>query len=133
MLNFVPVFLNEFVQLTITVLPYFLIGVGSGAFIEAYVKTDTLIKYLNKGLGSVVNGSILGAILPGCACATIPMAEGLKSKGSNLGTVASFIMSSPLLAPQTLIFGMMLLLRSKYLQRKLKLSTHSFNSNMRYF
>ena len=103
MLNFVPVFLNEFVQLTITVLPYFLIGVGSGAFIEAYVKTDTLIKYLNKGLGSVVNGSILGAILPGCACATVPMAEGLKSKGSNLGTVASFIMSSPLLAPQTLI------------------------------
>ena len=103
MLSFVSVFLNEFVQLTITVLPYFLIGVGSGAFIEAYVKTDTLIKYLNKGLGSVVNGSILGAILPGCACATIPMAEGLKSKGSNLGTVASFIMSSPLLAPQTLI------------------------------
>lgn len=103
MLNYVAIFFNEFAHLMITVLPYFLIGVASGAFIEAYVKTDTLIKYLNKGLGSVVNASILGAILPGCACATVPMAKGLKSKGSNLGTVASFIMASPLLAPQTLI------------------------------
>ena len=103
MLNYATIFLNEFVHLTVTVFPYFLIGVASGAFIEAYVKTDTLIKYLNKGLGSVVNASILGAVLPGCACATVPMAEGLKAKGSNLGTVASFIMASPLLAPQTLI------------------------------
>lgn len=103
MISFATSFVDEFIHLTITVFPYFLIGVASGAFIEAYVKTDSLMKILNKGLGSVVNASILGAILPGCACATIPMAEGLKSKGSNLGTVASFIMSSPLLAPQTLI------------------------------
>ena len=80
MLNYATIFLNEFVHLTITVFPYFLIGVASGAFIEAYVKTDTLIKYLNKGLGSVVNASILGAVLPGCACATVPMAEGLKAR-----------------------------------------------------
>lgn len=103
MLSYVNLFLSEFTHLIITVFPYFLVGVATGAFVEAYVKTDTLIKYLNKGLGSVVNASILGAVLPGCACATVPMAEGLKTKGSNLGTVASFIMSSPLLAPQTLI------------------------------
>ena len=102
-MTYANLFLNEFVSLTLTVFPYFLVGVGSGALIEAYVKTDWLIKYLNKGFGSVVNGSVLGAILPGCACATVPMAEALKAKGSNLGTVTSFIMSSPLLAPQTLV------------------------------
>lgn len=101
--GFIRLFFDEFTQLTIAVLPYFLVGVATGAIIEAYVKTDILIKYLNKGLGSVVNASILGAVLPGCACATVPMAEGLKAKGSNLGTVASFIMSSPLLAPHTVI------------------------------
>lgn len=103
MMDYITLFLTEFTHLTLTVFPYFLVGVASGAFIEAYVKTDTLIKYLNKGFGSVVNASVLGAVLPGCACATVPMAEGLKARGSNLGTVASFIMSSPLLAPQTLI------------------------------
>lgn len=103
MMNLVFDFFNELIHLTATVFPYFLVGVATGAFVEAYVKTETLINYLNKGFGSVVNASVLGAVLPGCACATVPMAEGLKTKGSSLGTVASFIMSSPLLAPQTII------------------------------
>ena len=102
-ISFTTEFITEFIHLSITVFPYFLVGVASGAFIEAYIKTDFLVKFLNKGMGSIINASLLGAILPGCACATMPMAEGLKSKGSNLGTVVSFIMSSPLLSPQTLI------------------------------
>ena len=102
-------FSNEFLNLTVIVAPYFLLGITTGAVIETYVKTDFFIRLLNKGLGPIVNASILGAVLPGCACATIPMAEGLKSKGSNLGTVTSFIMSSPLLSPQTLVltFGLL--------------------------
>ena len=59
--------------------------------------------YLKKGLGPIINASLLGALIPGCACATMPMAEGLKSRSQSLGTVCAFIMASPLLAPHTII------------------------------
>lgn len=95
--------LKEFVSLTITVIPYFILGTAFGALIEVYVKPEHALRYLNKGSASVVNASILGAVLPGCACATVPMAEGLKERGASLGTVASFIMVSPLLSPQTVL------------------------------
>ncbi|MCM8795858.1 MAG: permease, partial [Candidatus Omnitrophica bacterium] len=74
-----------------------------GAFLEKYVKPNFVFRYLNKGFISIVNASILGAVLPGCACATMPMAEGLKKKGAGLGTLAAFVMVAPLLSPQTVI------------------------------
>lgn len=100
---------REFVSLTLTVIPYFILGTAFGALLKTYLKPGFVFKYLNRGTFSVINASILGAILPGCACATIPMAEGLKEKGANLGTVAAFIMVSPLLSPQTVLltYGML--------------------------
>ena len=100
---------NEFSSLTLQVVPYFILGTSFGAVLATYLKPESVSKYLNKGMGPVVNASVLGAILPGCACATMPMAEGLKSKGAGLGTVAAFIFVSPLLSPQTVIltYGML--------------------------
>lgn len=101
--------LKEFISLTIVVIPYFVLGTAFGALLKAYLKPDFAFKYLNRGLSSVINASILGALLPGCACATMPMAEGLKEKGARLGTIAAFIMVSPLLSPQTVILTYALL------------------------
>ncbi|MDP2923993.1 MAG: permease [Candidatus Omnitrophota bacterium] len=95
--------LKEFISLTLSVIPYFILGTAFGAILKSYLKPDFAFKYLNRGFFSVINASILGAVLPGCACATMPMAEGLKEKGAKLGTVASFIMASPLLSPQTVV------------------------------
>lgn len=93
--------LKEFTLLLFKVLPYFILGTAFGALLEKYVKPNFVFKYLNRGTISVINASVLGAIIPGCACATMPMAEGLKRKGANLGTVSAFIMISPLLSPHT--------------------------------
>ncbi len=95
----------EFFGLTILVLPYFLIGAITGAIMEVYLKPATAIKYFGRGVGSIVNASLLGAILPGCACATMPMASSLKASGAKLGTIGAFIMVSPLLSPHTLILN----------------------------
>lgn len=95
--------LKEFISLTVTVIPYFILGTAFGALIEVYLRPAFAFRYLNKGGFSVVNASILGAILPGCACTTVPMAEGIKEKGASLGTLAAFIMVSPLLSPQTVV------------------------------
>src|SRR3989338_8130921 len=94
---------SEFLSLTLSIFPYFILGVLFGASLETYLKFDWVLKYLNKGSISVVNAGLLGAILPGCACATMPMARGLKAKGAGLGTVSAFILVSPLLSPQTIV------------------------------
>ncbi len=51
----------------------------------------------------MAKASLLGMLMPGCACATMPMAEGLRRKGADLGTVTSFLLASPLASPQTLV------------------------------
>ena len=96
-------FLNEFITLTIHVIPFFIVGTIFAALLNSWTKFDFIGKYLNKGTLSVIYATLLGSLLPGCACSTIPMAEGLKKKGASLGTLASFIMVSALLAPQTIV------------------------------
>src|SRR3989338_3701213 len=102
-------FLSEFIALTIHILPFFIAGTVFAAFLSSCTKLDFLEKYLNKGTPSIIYAALLGALLPGCSCATIPMAQGLKKKGASLGTLASFMMVSALLAPQTIIltYGML--------------------------
>lgn len=96
-------FLSEFSHLTIMILPYFCLGILFGALLESKANFNIIHKFLNKGKRSIVAASTLGGILPGCACATIPMAEGLLRKNARLATVVAFIFTSPLLAPQTII------------------------------
>jgi uncharacterized membrane protein YraQ (UPF0718 family) len=96
-------FLNEFITLTIHVIPFFTAGTIFAALLNTWTKLDFIGKYLNQGTRSVINATLLGALLPGCACSTIPMADGLKRKGASLGTLASFIMVAALLSPQTIV------------------------------
>ncbi len=96
-------FLNEFFTLTIHVLPFFAAGTIFATLLSSWAKLDFIESYLNKGTRSVIYATLLGALLPGCSCSTIPMAEGLKKKGASLGTLASFIMVAALLSPQTII------------------------------
>lgn len=95
--------LKEFVSLTLMVFPYFVLGISFGAFLEVYLRLEPVYKYFKKSTSSVIGAALLGAILPGCACATMPMAESLKRKGARLGTLSAFIMVSPLLSPQTVV------------------------------
>lgn len=96
-------FFNEFFVLTVQAAPFFVVGTVFAALLNSSVKLDFISRYFNKGFVSVIFASLLGSLLPGCACATIPMAEGLKKKGASLGTLASFIMVAALLAPHTII------------------------------
>lgn len=100
---------KEFISLTLKVIPYFLIGAVFGAILQTYIRRNLTLKYLSRGNFSVINATILGAVLPGCACATMPIADGLKRQGANLGTITAFIMMSPLLSPITIAmtYGML--------------------------
>ncbi len=107
--EFIIAVFNGFISLTITVIPYFIIGVAFGALLEAYTNKDFASRHIGDGASGVFKATLLGAFLPGCACATIPMARGLKATGAKLGVVSAFIMVSPLLSPHTLVlnYGML--------------------------
>jgi uncharacterized protein len=96
-------FAREFLSLTWEVLPYFLGGAAFGAALDVYLKPDFALRHLRGGWLSMAKAAALGMIMPGCSCATMPMAEGLRRKGADLGTVVSFLLASPLLSPQTLV------------------------------
>jgi hypothetical protein len=96
-------FAKEFLTLTWMVLPYFLGGAAFGAALDVFVKPEFALKHLRGGWLSMAKASVLGMVMPGCSCATMPMAEGLRRKGADLGTVTSFLLASPLVSPQTLV------------------------------
>ena len=102
-MSYLYAFAEEFLNLTWMVLPYFLAGAALGAALDVFVKPEFALKHLRGGWLSMVKASVLGMVLPGCACSTMPMAEGLRRKGADLGTVTSFLLASPLVSPQTLV------------------------------
>lgn len=94
---------SQFFRLTVSVLPFFVLGVAFGAALETFLKPGFALKYFKGGFLGVLNASILGAVLPGCACATMPVAESIRRRGASLGVVSAFIMAAPLLSPQTVV------------------------------
>lgn len=108
-MNWLHAFALEFLRLTWEVLPYFLAGAAFGAALDVWLKPEFALRHLRGGWLSMAKASVLGMLMPGCACATMPMAEGLRRKGADLGTVTSFLLASPLASPQTLVLTWALL------------------------
>ncbi|MBI4351477.1 MAG: permease [Elusimicrobia bacterium] len=102
-MHYISAFAKEFLSLTWMVLPYFLAGAAFGAALDVFVRPEFALKHLGGGWLSMAKASVLGMVMPGCSCATMPMAEGLRRKGADLGTVTSFLLASPLVSPQTLV------------------------------
>lgn len=102
-MTFLSAFFKEFLSLTWMVLPYFLAGAAFGAALDVFLKPEHALKHLRGGWLSMAKAAVLGMVMPGCSCATMPMAEGLRRKGADLGTVVSFLLASPLVSPQTLV------------------------------
>lgn len=102
---------TEFLHLIVQVLPFFLLGAFAGAALQTFL-SDRWSQAIFGGRGArpLFAAVAAGALLPGCSCTTIPMASGLRgTQGARLGTVAAFILVSPLLSPITvaLTWGML--------------------------
>ena len=95
-------FIKEFLTLTWMVLPYFLGGAAAGAALDVFLKPEFALKHLRGGWLSMAKASILGMVLPGCSCSTMPMADGLRRKGADLGTVTSFLLGLSLFSANKL-------------------------------
>jgi hypothetical protein len=95
--------LHHFLHLLGEALPLFLLGAAAGAALEIWLPRGWVERWLAQGRGSVLLAASAGALLPGCAMSTIPLARSLRARGVPVGTVAAFIMIAPVLSPHTLV------------------------------
>lgn len=86
------------------VFPYILIGVGIGAIIHNWIPESWVVSLLgsNNPFG-VILATLVGVPMYADIFGTIPIAEALLSKGAQLGTVLSFMMSVTTLSLPSMI------------------------------
>jgi uncharacterized membrane protein YraQ (UPF0718 family) len=94
---------HHFFHLLGEALPLFLLGAAVGAALEIWLPRGWVERWLAEGKGSVLLAASAGALLPGCAMSTMPLARSLRARGVPVGTVAAFIMIAPVLSPHTVV------------------------------
>lgn len=86
------------------VFPYIVIGVGIGAVIHNWIPRELIVKILgDKNPFNVLLASLIGIPMYADIFGTIPIAEALLSKGSELGTVLAFMMAVTTLSLPSMI------------------------------
>ncbi len=95
---------DQTASITLTVLPYLLLGVGIGAFIHNWVPEAFIMKILgdNNPFG-VVLAAVVGIPMYADVFGTIPIAEALLGKGALLGVVLAFMMGVTTLSLPSMI------------------------------
>jgi uncharacterized membrane protein YraQ (UPF0718 family) len=94
--------LHTFLQLLAEAVPLFLLGAVLGTALEAWLKPGWIERWIGSGHRSVAAAALAGAVLPGCAMSTMPLAQSLRRRGAALGTLTAFIMIAPILSPHTI-------------------------------
>jgi uncharacterized protein len=94
--------LHTFLHLLLEAVPLFLLGAVLGAGLEAWLKPRWIEGWIGSGHRSVAAAALAGAVLPGCAMSTMPLAQSLRHRGAALGTLTAFIMIAPILSPHTI-------------------------------
>jgi hypothetical protein len=89
-----------FVAITVQGLPFLLFGTLISAAISAFVPTSVFNRVLprNPVLAVPVAGAA-GVVLPGCECASVPVAGSLMGRGVAPAAALSFLLSAPAINP----------------------------------
>ncbi|SER46911.1 permease [Salipaludibacillus aurantiacus] len=89
-----------FLSIVIEAIPFILLGVFVSALIQIYVSEDTIQRFLPKNAyAALFPAALLGAILPLCECAIVPVVRRLIKKGMPLHTGIVFLVAAPILNP----------------------------------
>jgi len=89
-----------FISIVVQALPFLVLGVVLSGAIAAFVPASFWKKALpkNPALAVPVAGAA-GAVLPGCECASVPVANGLMSRGVAPAAALAFLLSAPAINP----------------------------------
>ncbi|MER6945895.1 permease [Nonomuraea sp. NPDC000554] len=93
-----------FVAVCLQALPFLVFGVMLSAAITAFVPPSFWTKALpRQPYAAVPIAGAAGAVLPGCECASVPVASGLMSRGVAPAAALAFLLASPAINPVVLV------------------------------
>ncbi|MFE9449929.1 permease [Streptomyces sp. NPDC006739] len=86
--------------ITVQALPFLLLGTALSGAINAFVPADLFTRVLPRhpALAVPVAG-VAGAVLPGCECASVPVADSLIRRGVTPAAAFAFLLSAPAINP----------------------------------
>jgi uncharacterized membrane protein YraQ (UPF0718 family) len=89
-----------FISIVVQAMPFLVLGVVLSGAIAAFVPASFWKRALpkNPALAVPVAGAA-GAVLPGCECASVPVANGLMSRGVAPAAALAFLLSAPAINP----------------------------------
>ncbi|MEV5876373.1 permease [Streptomyces sp. NPDC052101] len=89
--------------ITVQALPFLLLGTALSGAINAFVPAELFTRILPKraALAVPVAGAA-GAVLPGCECASVPVANSLIRRGVTPAAAFAFLLSAPAINPVVL-------------------------------
>jgi uncharacterized protein len=89
-----------FISIVIEAIPFIVLGAFISALIEIFVSENMIIRLMPKNrFLSVIAGSFLGVLFPGCECGIVPIASRLIKKGVAPHAAISFMLSAPIINP----------------------------------
>lgn len=83
---------NVFAEAALEIVPFFLLAVLVGAWIEEYVSEQTIARFLTgRRPGTMLLASTTGAVIPLCTCGMVPLAVSLRRRGSDVKHTFAFL------------------------------------------
>ncbi|WP_392545246.1 permease [Oryzobacter telluris] len=96
--------LTVFVSIGLQALPFLVLGVVLSAAIAVLVPADALTRWLPRHPAAAVPvAGISGLVLPGCECASVPIAGSLVSRGVKPAVALTFLLAAPAINPVVLV------------------------------
>nr|WP_197034682.1 permease [Glycomyces sp. NRRL B-16210] len=90
----------RFVAVCVQAFPFLVLGVALSAAIAAFVPADFFHKAVPKRTALAVPvAGVAGAVLPGCECASVPVAGALVRRGVAPAAAFTFMLASPAINP----------------------------------
>lgn len=93
-----------FVAVCVQAMPFLVLGVLISGAIAAFVPAKVLERVLPRRAGPAVGvGGLAGVVLPGCECASVPVARRLIGQGVAPAAALAFLLSAPAVNPVVLV------------------------------
>jgi uncharacterized membrane protein YraQ (UPF0718 family) len=93
-----------FVAVCVQALPFLVFGVALSAAITAFVPASFWTRALpRRTYVAVPVAGVAGAVVPGCECASVPVASGLMARGVAPPAALAFLLASPAINPVVLV------------------------------
>lgn len=95
---------SVFVSVALQSLPFLALGVTLSAVVTARLPVERLLRNLPGGAATAVPAAgAAGILLPGCECASVPVAAGLIRRGVPEAAALTFLLAAPAVNPVVLV------------------------------